>query len=211
MDKYNCANCNKQFQRYPSTVRNPSRIYCSRKCRYEHLKILLKGKANPNWKNGNWEKDKPLKNKAWSITQKQLEITVASSVSIIEVATKLQISRASASKKIKDLDLDVSHFSKGKHRKSGPEILIENSTTSNQTVRRVLLENNIIPYVCAKCDQLPRWNNKPLTLQLDHINGINNDHRKENLRFLCPNCHTQTPTFTGRNRNVKAIRRKGCQ
>ena len=38
-----------------------------------------------------------------------------------------------------------------------------------------------------------------LTLQLDHINGINNDNRKENLRFLCPNCHSQTNTFAGKN------------
>ena len=41
--------------------------------------------------------------------------------------------------------------------------------------------------------------NSKLTLQLDHINGINNDNRKENLRFLCPNCHSQTDTFAGRN------------
>lgn len=41
--------------------------------------------------------------------------------------------------------------------------------------------------------------NKKITLQLDHINGINNDNRVENLRFLCPNCHSQTSTYTGKN------------
>ena len=51
---------------------------------------------------------------------------------------------------------------------------------------------------------MPEWNNKELILILDHINGINNDHRKENLRLLCPNCNSQTKTFAGRN--VKKIR-----
>lgn len=43
------------------------------------------------------------------------------------------------------------------------------------------------------------WNGKPLVLILDHINGIYNDNRIENLRLLCPNCNSQTDTFAGRN------------
>lgn len=52
---------------------------------------------------------------------------------------------------------------------------------------------------CSECGLDPIWNGKPLTLQVDHINGDNTDNRPENLRFLCPNCHTQTPTYAGRN------------
>jgi len=44
----------------------------------------------------------------------------------------------------------------------------------------------------------PMWNDKPLVLQIDHINGVSNDNRIENLQILCPNCHTQTVTFAGR-------------
>jgi hypothetical protein len=48
------------------------------------------------------------------------------------------------------------------------------------------------------------WNGQPLKLQLDHINGINDDNRLENLRFICPNCHSQTITYAGKN--TKGVR-----
>lgn len=44
------------------------------------------------------------------------------------------------------------------------------------------------------------WNNKALSLQLDHINGVNTDNRVENLRWLCPNCHSQTDTYGSKNK-----------
>ena len=52
---------------------------------------------------------------------------------------------------------------------------------------------------CWECG-ISSWNDKELVLELDHINGVNTNHREENLRLLCPNCHSQTPTFKGRNK-----------
>ena len=48
---------------------------------------------------------------------------------------------------------------------------------------------------CVECGQTDVWNNKPLTLQVDHIDGNSDNNKPSNLRLLCPNCHTQTPTF----------------
>ena len=66
-------------------------------------------------------------------------------------------------------------------------------------VRRVIIKDNLILYECSECG-ISEWNDKKLALHLDHINGKNGDHRLENLRFLCPNCHSQTDTYTGKNK-----------
>lgn len=50
-------------------------------------------------------------------------------------------------------------------------------------------------YKCDICGNTGLWLGKKITLHLDHINGISNDHRMINLRFLCPNCHQQTSTW----------------
>jgi 5-methylcytosine-specific restriction endonuclease McrA len=65
-------------------------------------------------------------------------------------------------------------------------------------VRRVLLKSDMLKHTCYECG-ISRWLGEMLSLHLDHINGLANDHRIENLRMLCPNCHSQTSTFAGRN------------
>lgn len=75
-------------------------------------------------------------------------------------------------------------------------ILIENSNYQNtNNLKHRLIDEGILEYKCKCCGNNGEWMGKPITLQLDHINGINNDNRLENLRLLCPNCHSQTVTY----------------
>lgn len=78
------------------------------------------------------------------------------------------------------------------------EILVENSPYDPSSMRRLVIKHNLLAYQCAKCG-ISEWMGEPLQLQLDHINGKRRDQRLENLRWLCPNCHTQTETW-GRKR-----------
>jgi len=54
-------------------------------------------------------------------------------------------------------------------------------------------------YECRAC-RIAEWQGRPLVLHLDHINGVHDDNRLENLRLLCPNCHSLTDTFCNRRR-----------
>lgn len=77
-------------------------------------------------------------------------------------------------------------------------LLCENSEHTRAVVRKYILKNKLLDYKCSCCG-ISEWQGKELSLELDHINGINNDHRLENLRFLCPNCHSQTVTYGSKN------------
>lgn len=85
---------------------------------------------------------------------------------------------------VKDLDEIIS----GKHPSYG----------TNKLKKR-LFKAGILKEECEECGIGNIYNDKPLVLHLDHKNGINNDHRLENLRILCPNCHSQTETYAGKN------------
>lgn len=75
---------------------------------------------------------------------------------------------------------------------------IVRSTTS---LKNKVLKNKIAEYKCAICGNTGEWNGQPLSLQLHHINGDRTDNRPENLQFLCPNCHSQTDSYAGKNAN----------
>lgn len=79
------------------------------------------------------------------------------------------------------------------------EVLVENSTYARHLVKKRIRDNSLIPYECACCGNGPEWQGKPMPLILDHINGINNDNRIENLRFVCSNCDSQLDTYKSRN------------
>lgn len=109
-------------------------------------------------------------------------------------------------RRISELNCDISHFGTGTAKRNYQakydldDILVENSTYANiSCLKNRLIKEGRLEYKCALCG-ISEWMGLPLSLHLDHENGKNNDHRIENLRFLCPNCHSQTDTYAGKNK-----------
>ena len=143
-------------------------------------------------------------------TKNELQKIVEESFSLKEVIDKIGYSTHSGAnnvtvkKRLEHYNIDTSHFSfkKGIKRDEN-NIFIENSTASQKTLRKWYIKGNYTKYECSICGQQPIWNNKKLTLILDHINGNNHDNRLENLRWVCPNCNQQLPTTGFKGKNIK--------
>lgn len=140
-----------------------------------------------------------------SLTKDVLEPLVKDSVSFREVLIKLGRKPAGGSQShlkrvIEKFGIDTSHFLGQKAgkiktlpKRKPEEILIlreSGERARSSQLRRALIASGV-EYKCSKCGQLPEWLGNPLTLDVDHINENWLDDRKENLRFLCPNCHSQ--------------------
>lgn len=152
-------------------------------------------------------------NKIYECTDEQFVNLIKNSANIAEVLFKLGYTvkgnswgYSQVKQRMTDLNLSSANF-KGKNayyetnkeREISPDKLFRINCRHTRTVlRRNIIRNNLLPYKCAICG-ISKWNNKTLSLELDHINGMNNDNRLENLRFLCPNCHSQTTTYGSRN------------
>lgn len=119
-------------------------------------------------------------------------------------------------KTVDEFDIDISHImvSVKNHEFNTKipteELFVEGIHRNNQSLKKRLIKEGLLKDVCSECGQLPQWNGKPLVLQLDHINGDNTDNRIENLRILCPHCHSQTETWGGRNAQEQHAHKHVC-
>jgi hypothetical protein len=111
--------------------------------------------------------------------------------------------------RIKKLGLDTNHLDR-RGAADDKIFVVESQYQDHKEIKKRLVCDFDRPYECNTCknvnftksDGILMWNDQEITLQLEHINGVNNDNRLENLTFLCANCHSQTSTFCGGNRKT---------
>jgi Zn finger protein HypA/HybF involved in hydrogenase expression len=84
--------------------------------------------------------------------------------------------------------------------------LTKDSSYNRTKLKERLFKEGLKEYKCELCG-ISEWNGKPLSLQLHHINGVNNDNRLSNLQILCPNCHSQTDNFSSKGKGTSIIRK----
>lgn len=153
----------------------------------------------------------------WKISEEEFRKIISNSCSYRDATKKLSCNTGGnpyliVQKRIKELSISVNHFDRYiKKRRPAEEVFIENSNYSRNSLILRLIRLNLIPHgKCAICKIGRTWNDKKLSLQIDHINGTKDDNRLENLRFLCPNCHSQTDTFAGRNKEFSVKSTNHC-
>ncbi|MFF1638192.1 HNH endonuclease signature motif containing protein [Streptomyces sp. NPDC058246] len=104
------------------------------------------------------------------------------------------------------LDLDTSHFRRrawGRPDRPAPSstahrvlvVLPDQAGRTNRTQLHRAMAEIGVPYACVECGNTGEWRGRPITLQIDHVNGDWRDNRRQNLRYLCPNCHALTETW----------------
>lgn len=153
-----------------------------------------------------------MRQRSW--TREQLRQAVKSSFSLRQVIAKLGLVEAGGNyrqiqKYINEYNLDASHF-RGKGWSRGQtfgirpliptrQILVMGSTFQSYKLKKRLFAEGLKLPQCEECGWKRRTVDGRLPLELDHINGNRMDNRLENLRILCPNCHSLQPTHRGRN------------
>lgn len=160
---------------------------------------------------------RPKRSIIWSMSDEEFKKLVKNSTSIGQILQAFNLQNKGGNsntvkRRIQLQGIDMSHIPLGAgsnscrefpRRTTNEEMFVENSKSNRDKVKKRIRKDNLISYECRDCGMGDTWNDKPITLQLEHCNGVGNDNRIENLCFLCPNCHSQTSTYAGKNKKFK--------
>ncbi|MFD4793903.1 HNH endonuclease signature motif containing protein [Streptomyces anulatus] len=150
-------------------------------------------------------------------TKEALQTAVASSTTMCEVLRRLGVEvvggqHTHISRRVKALGIDTSHFSAPVRsrdvRRRRPEDLLVESLSLERRIPGERLKRAMIalgvPERCSLCGTGRMWRDRPLPLEVDHIDGNWRNNRPQNLQLLCPNCHSTTDTYRGRGKGRRA-------
>jgi hypothetical protein len=150
----------------------------------------------------------------WSLTSEEFSALVSKCKTTTEILAFFGLKNIGGNSKtvwrrIRAEEIDTSHLTTLRKMRDDwnwrpeltplEEVLVENSSYDRRSLKQRLLQGKLLDNKCYICEMLPVWESKPLVLRLDHINGVRDDNRIENLRFVCPNCDSQLDTFCGKH------------
>jgi len=148
------------------------------------------------------------------VSKDELQCIVDNSSSIVDVLKRFNLRNCGGNantlkRRCADLNIDLSKMFGNKRASKIVRTSYEgyddyiSKVSSRKDIKKYIISNGLIEYKCAECHNNGTHNGKPLVLQLDHIDGDNSNNELSNLRFLCPNCHSQTMTFCGHKNRIR--------
>ena len=142
----------------------------------------------------------------YKISDVDILAAVNKSTSVSDILNNLKLCKTGNSFKLLKTRLEKLGISVKKKKSTTKLVKTESVFSKGKAKSSSTLKNNLIylgvKYGCALC-AITNWQDKPIVLQIDHIDGDRFNNIKENLRFLCPNCHSQTATYGAKNRQSR--------
>jgi hypothetical protein len=135
------------------------------------------------------------------ITDEQIKECYDKGITLHQASAELNLTTVTLWRRAKKLDLQWKDIPRTNFKRVPLEEILNGNYPEYQTfkLKNRLLAEGIKQNICEVCE-INEWNGNPINMQLDHIDGNSHNHQLDNLRMICPNCHSQTDTYCGKNK-----------